>query len=162
MTRHLSLLVAATLLTVCAPGCGSSHSACGPVVHDALDVSSGVHILPGAPTPSYLVDPPTSGAHQPGPNIPGPVREPIAEQVQIGVLEEGRVIVQYTDLEQADVKRLEALNSDDVLVAPAASLPDDTKVAATAWVTHQNCSAVDIDALETFAKHFAGKGPGGH
>ncbi|HET8929197.1 MAG TPA: DUF3105 domain-containing protein [Acidimicrobiales bacterium] len=162
MTRRLSLFVAASLLTICAPGCGAAEGVCGPVVHDALDVSSGVHILPGAPTPSYLVDPPTSGAHQPGPNIPGPSREPIAKQLQIGVLEEGRVLIQYSDLEQADVKRLEALDSDDVLVAPAASLPGDTRVAATAWVTHQNCTAVDIDALVAFSEHFAGKGPGGH
>jgi hypothetical protein len=131
-------------------------------VHDALDPGSGVHVLPGAPTPSYLVDPPTSGPHQPGPNIPGPERAPIAPQLQVGELEEGRVLIQYRGLPDADVKRLESLNSDEVLVAPATALPDHTKVAASAWVTHQYCTAVDVGALETFAKHFAGKGPGGH
>ncbi len=163
MERFASLLVVALLTVVGAAGCGSSNDrACGPVVHDPLDPGSGVHVLPGAPTPSYLVNPPTSGAHQPGPSIDGPVRTPIAPQLQVGVLEEGRVLIQYEGVSDADVAKLEALDSDQVLVAPASSLPGDTVVSATAWVTHQNCRAVDIDTLETFARHFAGKGPGGH
>jgi len=162
MRRPASLLAAA-LLVVCASGCGSSNDrACGPVVHDPLDPGSGVHVLPGAPTPSYLVDPPTSGAHQPGPSIDGPVRAPIAPQLQVGVLEEGRVLIQYHGVSDADVAKLEALDSDQVLVAPASSLPKGTEVAATAWVTHQYCRAVDVGELETFVSHFAGKGPGGH
>lgn len=162
MPRRTSLFAAAVLLATIAPGCGSSDAACGPIVHDTLDPGSGTHVLPGSPTPSYLVNPPTSGPHQPGPVIDGPVREPIAPQLQVGVLEEGRVLIQYDDVSSVDRDRLEALNSDKVLVAPASALPDGVRVAATAWVTHQHCSAVDIDTLEKFATSFSGKGPGGH
>lgn len=162
MGRRSSLLITALMLVIATPGCGSGDRVCGPVARDALDPGSGVHVLPGAPTPSYLVDPPTSGAHQPGPSITGPLREPIAPQVQVGMLEQGRVVIQYVDLSRADVRRLEALNSADVLVAPAGSLPGDTRVAATAWTVHQHCSGLDTAALDDFVERFAGTGPGGH
>lgn len=161
-----SRLVALTAILVTAtvaPACGSSSSsACGPVVHDQLDPGSGIHVLPGAPTPSYVVDPPTSGAHQPAPQIEGPADAPVAPQLQVGVLEAGRVMIQYTDISDEDVTTLEKLNSPDVLVAPATELPGDTKVAATAWITHQNCSAVDVEVLDKFIEAFAGVDSGQH
>lgn len=155
------LLLAISVVTSTAvPACGTTDAACGPVVHDALDPGSGTHVLPGTPTPSYLTDPPTSGAHQPGPQIDGPLADPLAPQLQVGVLEEGRVMIQYADVSSAEIARLAKLNSADVLVAPAERLPNGTKVVATAWVTHQACSAVDIATLEEFATRQAGRGPG--
>ncbi len=161
--RLLGMLAVALLAVVGVTGCGSSSSnACGPVANDQLDPGSGIHVLPGAPTPSYLMDPPTSGTHQPAPQIEGPATEPIAPQIQVGVLEAGRVLIQYTDLTDDEIAELEALNSDDVLVAPAAELPDDTRVAATAWTKHQFCTAVDTEVLDKFIGHFAGAETGQH
>lgn len=157
--RRSSILLVTVALGLCAPGCGGAQATCGPVVHDALDPASGTHVLPGAPTPSYAALPPTSGAHQPGPTIEGPVHEPISPPLQVGVLEEGRVLIQYQGISDTDVKRLEALNSPTVVVAPAASLSDGHKVVATAWVTRQACSGLDIEAMQHFAKQHAGHGP---
>lgn len=163
VNRRVALSAVAIVLTLAAPGCGSSSSnVCGPVVNDPLDPGSGIHVLPGAPTPTYVTDPPSSGAHQPAPQIEGPAAEPIAPQLQVGVLEAGRVLIQYTDLNDADIAALEALNSPDVLVAPADELPDDTRVAATAWTKHQFCTAVDDDVLDKFISHYAGKDTGQH
>lgn len=162
MTKHRVLLVgfaALGLLTV--PACGSkaSQAKCGPIVHDKLDPGSGTHVLPGSPTPSYIVNPPTSGAHQPGPRITGPVDEPIAPSLQVGVLEEGRILIQYKGVSDEDVKTLEALNSDQVVVAPASMLDGDATVVATAWLTHQSCTGVDTETLKEFVAQRAGKGP---
>lgn len=157
--RRSSILLTSLALGLCAPGCGGAQADCGPVVHDALDPASGTHVLPGAPTPSYAALPPTSGAHQPGPTIKGPVHEPISPPLQVGVLEEGRVLIQYHGISDTEVKRLEALNSPTVVVAPAAILSDGHKVVATAWVTRQSCSRVDIEAMQHFAEQHAGHGP---
>ncbi len=162
MSRRVILVGLGVLIAALVPGCGETSDACGPVVHDPLDPASAVHVLPGAPPPSYQTDPPTSGAHQPGPAVPGPATEPVPLQVQVGQLEAGRVLIQYHDLGADEVDQLEALDSDEVLVAPAESLPGDTRVAATAWVTHQHCTGVDVEALERFIDHFSGGGPGGH
>lgn len=151
------------VLAAVAPGCGSSSSSvCGPVVSDQLDPGSGIHVLPGAPTPSYIMNPPTSGAHQPAPQIKGPATEPIAPQLQVGTLEAGRVMIQYSDITDTEIAELEKLNSADVLVAPGKNLPGATKVAATAWTKHQNCTAVDVDVLDKFVDHFASADSGQH
>lgn len=143
------------------PACGSSpQRACGPITRDALDPGSLTHVLPGAPPPSYLTDPPTSGAHQPTPMIHGVQRRPIAPQIQVGILEEGRVLVQYHGVSTKDVARLRTLSSHEVVVAPAASLPGNTRVVATAWVTRQECSAVDLGQLRHFVDTRARSGPG--
>ncbi|MBS1849243.1 MAG: hypothetical protein JST73_13290, partial [Actinobacteria bacterium] len=97
MRTRVPAIVLAALVTCGLSACGSSTGAasCGPIVHDRLDPGSGTHVLPGSPTPTYIMNPPTSGAHQPGPKITGPVSEPIAAPLQVGVLEEGRVLIQY-------------------------------------------------------------------
>ena len=159
MQRNLSIVVVLTVIALTTVSCGSSNAICGPVVRDALDPGSATHVLPGAPTPSYLVNPPTSGAHQPGPRIQGPVRNPIAPELQVGVLEEGRVLIQYRGLTSQEVTELESLNSTNALVARAASLPGDAKVVATAWVTHQKCRGLDLKSMREFSKDHANKGP---
>jgi hypothetical protein len=130
------------------------------VTRDALDPGSLTHVLPGAPTPSYLTDPPTSGAHQPTPPVTGVRRKPIDPQIQVGILEQGHVILQYRGLDPAQVTELRRLASSTVVVAPAPSLPGDAKVVATAWVTRQVCRGLDVPALRAFARDRSGKGPG--
>ena len=154
-------LVAASLLVSSAVGCsGSTASACGPQIREALDPNSLVHVLPGAPTPRYESSPPTSGAHQPTPPITGVQTTPIAPQVQVGILEQGRVLLQYRGLDPAGERALRELASPTVVVAPARSLPGKSTVVATAWVTKQSCNRLDVPTLEKFVASRVGNGPG--
>lgn len=153
-------ILGAALLVGCGDGGGSG--ACGPVQREPLD-TRGVHVLPGAAATEYRTDPPTSGPHQPAPVTESVRSEPIAKEVQVGLLEEGRVLIQHDGLTATDQERLEELAVDDeVVVAPAESLPDDATVVATAWVTKQVCTGLDVDALAGFVADHEGNGPGGH
>jgi drug/metabolite transporter (DMT)-like permease len=128
---------------------------CGPVVEEPLDPGSSRHVLPGAEEPTYVTDPPTSGAHRSGPFPRGAVDQPVPRPVQVGVLEEGGVIIQYRA--PADAAALVPLAGDLVVVAPAPALPDT--VVATAWRTKLSCTAVDAAALRTFVLEHRGRGP---
>ena len=142
-------------------GDGGTSDGCGPVQREPLDPRS-VHVLPGADAPSYRTDPPTSGPHLPSPATE-PVRDaPLAPPIQVGILEEGGVVVQHAGLSPEDRARVEDLAGDGVVVAPADELPDGAAVVATAWVTKQTCEVVDVDVLRTFATENQGNGPGDH
>lgn len=159
LPRLLVALAVSTLLVSCSGEGGDGP--CGPVRREPLDGRS-VHVLPGADEPDYRTEPPTSGPHLPTPGT-DPVRdEPIPGPVQVGLLEEGMVLLQHDGLDEADRGAVEALAGEDVVVAPAESLPDDASVVATAWVTKQVCSGVDVDALRAFAEDHVGGGPDGH
>jgi hypothetical protein len=82
--------------------------------------------------------------------------------VQVGLLEEGNVLLQHVGLSEAERADVEALAGDGVIVAPAEELPEGAAVVATAWVTKQVCTGVDVDALEAFATDHADAAPGGH
>lgn len=154
-------LVMVSLLVSSVIGCtDSSARACGPSVREALDPSSLVHVLPDAPTPHYQTMPPTSGAHQPTPPITGVQTTPIAPQVQVGILEQGRVLLQYHGLDPTKLRALRELASPKVVVAPARSLPGKSTVVATAWVTKQSCDSLDVPTLKKFVASQIGKGPG--
>ena len=159
--RTAPLAVSCLLALSVVTGCGSSSAsgrACAPVIREALDPGSIQHVLPGA-DPHYLTDPPTSGAHQPSPPIRGLQTSPLARPVQVGVLEQGHIVVQYRGLPAADVAALRTLVGPRVVVAPAASLPHGQRVVATAWLYKQVCRAVDLPTLRRFITARAGKGP---
>ena len=159
--RPPALATLAALVLASSVSCGASGGgACGPITRDALDPSSLTHVLPGAPAPSYLADPPTSGAHQPTPPIQGVQSRPVAPQIQVGILEEGRVLVQYQGLDTTAIAKIRGLVSPKVVVAPATALPGDARVVVTAWVTRQSCTALDLPKLRTFISTRSGKGPG--
>ena len=142
-------------------GCGTTSSAgraCSPITREALDPGSIQHVLPGA-QPHYLTDPPTSGAHQPSPPVAGVQTKPIGRPVQVGILEQGHIVVQYRGVSAADVAALRTLVGPRVVVAPAASLPAGQRVVATAWLYKQVCRAVDLPTLRRFIAARAGKGP---
>lgn len=160
--RRRALLGGAALVTAASlAGCGGSDATCEPVRREPFD-SRAVHILPGAESPEYRTDPPTSGPHLPAP--PGdPVRtEPLDPAVQVGLLEEGTVLIQHRGLDADERAEVEALAGDGVVVAPASSLPEGAAVVATAWVTKQVCHGVDLRALQDFADDHADAGPDGH
>lgn len=155
---------AALLLVVAVAACGGEGGGaggCGPVRREPLDARA-IHVLPGAEAPEYRTDPPTSGPHLPSPATEDVRADPVAAPVQVGLLEEGRVLLQHTGLDDAARAEVEALAGEGVIVAPAETLPEDAAVVATAWVTKQVCTAVDVDALAAFATDHVGQGPGDH
>lgn len=151
-----ALLGAALLATLA--GCGDGGDACGPDRRERLDPGSSVHLLPGAPEPDYLVDPPTSGPHRVGPVPTGVQPAPLDRPAQVQVLEAGSVLVQHEGLAEDDRQRLEALADEGVVVAPGDGLP--APVVATAWGAKQTCDTVDEGELEEFAANHLGGGPG--
>lgn len=143
----------------------SSDEGCGTVVEEQLDPQSGRHLLPGAPVPPYLSDPPTSGAHTSGGGVEsGVLAEPIDPPTQVQVLEGGRVLIQFGsgELTADEVNALTVLAeaNDQVVVAPHDSLP--APVVATAWVHKMLCEDVDPKALAEFAASYTTKAPGEH
>jgi hypothetical protein len=158
------LVVAGLLAVGSLVGCGGgdgSDGGCGPVRREPLD-SRSVHVLPGAEEPEYRTDPPTSGPHLPSPSTSEVRDDPIAAPVQVGLLEEGDVLIQHVGLSSAERSEVEDLAGDGVIVAPATSLPEGASVVATAWVTKQVCETVDLASLRTFATDHVDQGPGQH
>jgi hypothetical protein len=162
-----AVLAAAVVL---AAGCGggsaaSGHSAatgagCSGAFQERLDPLSTRHLFPGAPVPTYLSYPPTSGPHELGPPATGAVTTPIPVPRQVAMLESGYVIVQYRDLPAAEVSALAPLAGTLVTVAPAAgALPN--RVVATAWTWKEVCGSAgpaELAALRSFISARRGKG----
>ncbi|MGH9155582.1 MAG: DUF3105 domain-containing protein [Acidimicrobiales bacterium] len=146
------LRIALALAALATGACGGSGpavgNACGPDVTEPLDPGSVRHVLPGAPEPDYASDPPTSGAHLAGAPAGDVLRTPLPRPEQVGVLEEGGVLLQHRDLGDADQRRLEALAGDGVVVAPNPDL--DAAVVATAWRQRLRCQQVEVATLRTF------------
>jgi hypothetical protein len=150
-------LVLAPVLAACGSGSGSS-GACGPIRREALDQRFLTHVLGDAHV-EYTSHPPTSGPHQPTPELPPVITRQIAEPVQVGVLEAGDVLIQHRDdLSAKDRGVLEGLAGKGVHVAPNPDLP--AAVVATAWLYKRTCSAVDADALREFVDERRDKAPG--
>ncbi|MCB0997291.1 MAG: DUF3105 domain-containing protein [Acidimicrobiales bacterium] len=141
-----------TVATVSACG-GGGADVCTGVVTEALDPASGQHVTAGTEV-VYLTDPPTSGPHAAVP-IPAGIRsDSLHPTLQVGVLETGRVLVQFRDLTDDEIAELEDLVASDVVIAPNDTLP--ATIVATAWQHRLDCTAVDVDALQRFATEFNG------
>jgi uncharacterized protein DUF3105 len=113
--------------------------------------------------PTYKVDPPAGGDHEPSAAQPGtyrPGQVPSDGQL-VHAMEHGFIDVWYRpDLDAEVVDRLEALGdefSNAVLVIPRPSLP--APVAATAWHHRLLCKAYEEEALRAFIKAYTDKGP---
>lgn len=164
MTRpFLAVLVAvAVAVAVGVAACGregeKARSTCGPAVEEPLDPASTRHLLPGAPEPRYSSDPPTSGPHAGGPPPTGVQDQPLSRPVQVGVLETGAVLVQHRGVPGSELRQLESLAGEKVVVALNPSLP--APVVATAWRHRMECRGVDLDALNAFIGEH--RGSGGH
>ena len=158
--RSLAFCAIASLVAVGCGGGSALAARCGDVVTEDLDPTWTVHLLPGAATPQYMSDPPTSGPHFAAEPVTGTRHETLDDPLQMTVLEVGGVLLQYRpdDVTGTDLARLERLSNDAVVVAPDPTLPD--AVVATAWVTKQSCEGIDIDSLATFIEEHGGSGPG--
>lgn len=130
---------------------------CGAVTTEKLDSRSLQHVFPSGPPPSFTSDQPTSGPHSPVERA-GIQAEPLSPVLQVGLLEEGTVLLQHQGLDDAARRRLEAHADADVVVAPGQNLPD--AVVATAWTVKLRCAAVDDEALRSFIDRFKGVGSG--
>jgi drug/metabolite transporter (DMT)-like permease len=150
--RRIPMATAVVLLALLLMGCAGGGSgepraaACSAVVREALDPASTHHVLPGAPEPTYATEPPTSGAHRAGPTPAGTLDEPLPRSVQVAVLEQGGVLVQYRDM--GDRGALAPLGGDRVVVAPNPDLP--VRVVATAWRQKVACTGLDVETLRAF------------
>lgn len=132
---------------------GNSDPGCDEPVGQKIDPLSSQHLLPGQPEPTYLTNPPTSGAHRPGPLPADVLDEPLAKPDQVNLLEAGRVLIQYRpSVERAQLRKLA---SSVVTVAPGVDLP--APIVATAWLSSVRCERFDKSALESFIGAHAGK-----
>src|SRR5581483_9060656 len=143
-----ALVVVVALVVAPLVACsGDGNRACSKVTTEPLNPDVR-HVFAGGPEPRYTTDPPTSGPHTPG-ALPGGVLDtPLSRPNQVGALEAGLVLLQYRDLNPGELDELRGLASNQVVVAPNPTLPD--RVVATAWLTKQTCSAVDVTALRGF------------
>lgn len=157
--RTAVLGATASVLLLGATACGGEgDAACGPIRREALDPAYLVHVVGIESAVEYTSDPPTSGPHQPSPDVSGVREEPIPRPVQVGILERGDVLLQHDpDLAPDDLEALRELAGERVVVAPNPDLPE--AVVATAWVHKRSCSSVDVDALQELIDDRAGRGP---
>lgn len=145
------------LVAVALPACGPHGKACDAPTPEAIDPLSSQHLLPGAPEPAYSTNPPTSGAHRPGP-LPGNVlTSPLDKPAQVSALEGGQILIQYGKVTPETRRILVSLahHYDHVTVAPGRQLP--SKIVATAWLFMQQCRRVDRGALQDFILTHGGK-----
>ena len=138
---------------------GSSPSgACTAAVAEALDPTAAIRLLPNAQEPTYATDPPSSGAFVVGATVEPVSSTPLSRPVQVGLLAQGKVLIQYnTSLSAADVTDLEGLAGDDIVVAPNPTMADP--IVATAWRARQICGELDLSALRQFATLRANQAP---
>jgi hypothetical protein len=130
---------------------------CGAVAKEKLDSRSLQHVLPETPPPEFGSEQPTSGPHSPV-QLAGVQPEPLSPVLQVGLLEEGAILLQHQGLNDQARKRLEALAGPEVVVAPGHNLPDS--VLATAWTFKMRCDGVEPDALTSFITRHRGGGLG--
>jgi hypothetical protein len=122
--------------------------ACSAAFAEPIDPLSSQHLLPGAAEPPYSTDPPTSGAHKPGIHPTGALTEPIERAIQVSLLEQGDVLIQYRGVSTSARHQLNSLAGGYVTVAPNSTLPEP--IVATAWLWKMTCSRVDTKALRDF------------
>ncbi len=120
------------------------------------------HIRPGQTHPPYNSNPPTSGWHWADPQEWGIYSSPQVQEQLVHNLEHGGIVIQYNNLQGADLQRLIDFvrsNPRHVIVAPYPGLGQNVRVALTAWTYLQTCNGVDLDAIDDFIDEFRDQGP---
>ena len=154
--RFASWCCALSLVMV---ACGGHDDVACTELRESEDQSSGQHVLAEGEV-AYQTSPPTSGPHIAGPAPSGVLATPVAEEIQVRLLESGGVMVQYDDsVVGAELEQLKSVASSRIVVAPASSdLPG--RIVATAWTWKLTCSAIDLPTLDAFAKTRTAAAPG--
>lgn len=126
---------------------------CDPAFSEPLAADASLHVLSDAEV-SYLSDPPTSGPHVVW-NAPQVLERPLSGPEQLGILEQGRVLVQFdpAQVSSGDVGLLVAKLPASAHLAPHRNL--DAPVVMTAHLTKQRCRALDVEAIRSFAGRHA-------
>jgi hypothetical protein len=113
----------------------------------------------GAPHDPYRSMPPTSGPHSPRVVPPGIYRKPVAEELQVHVLEHGHVLLQYAPDVPADVvddlERIGRQYPRDVVVAPYPKLGHG--IALSGWQRSQRLDSLDEAAIVGFVTTVPGR-----
>ncbi|MEI7592671.1 MAG: DUF3105 domain-containing protein [Actinomycetes bacterium] len=135
----------------------NSSGVCDAAVSEPLDPNSVLRLLPNSARPAYTTNPPTSGASQLGAQTQNPSSVELTGPIQVGLLAEGNVLVQYKNLSADEVAQLTQLATDTVHVAPNESI--DTPVAITAWLQRQSCRSVDTEEIAKFVTRYSERGP---
>jgi hypothetical protein len=154
----VATVVLAATVVACSGG-GTTGAGCTGIHQEPFDPRSTQHLLPGASVPPYVTNPPTSGAHQVGYYPRGVVPNAIPDPVQVALLEDGFVVVQYRPT--TGIGGLAALTKINpyVSVAPNPGLPQP--VVATAWLSDMRCGSAAPGAvkdLERFVRARVGRG----
>jgi len=149
------LLGLGLLVAVGAAACiGASTNTCNEV-RESEDPQSNMHVLTDDGY-QYLTHPPTSGPHASGPTPSGVLDTPLAEAVQVRILEAGGVVVQHRDqLTSSDAGALSVL---DVVAAPDPNL--DNAFVVTAWTWKLSCPSLAVDEITQFAQQRRTSAPG--
>jgi hypothetical protein len=109
--------------------------------------------------PAYNSVPPTSGPHVPQTVAPGVYTQPLAEEIQVHVLEHGHVLIQYgAELPPAQLSELRTVarrHPRDVVLAPYP--PVGRGVALTSWGRVARLTTADERQIEAFIDAFAGR-----
>lgn len=115
------------------------------------------------PGPSYEVEPPAGGAHEPSAAPPGfynPENVP-SDGKLVHAMEHGFVVLWYRpDLGPEDRLEMEKLSDRfgrELIVVPRASL--EGEVAVTAWHRRLACRSLDPEAIALFTTSFKDQGP---
>jgi hypothetical protein len=138
---------------------GTTAAACQAPFAEQIDPLSSQHLLPDAAEPPYLSNPPTSGAHKPGIHPTGVLTTPIERPIQVSLLEQGYVLVQYRDVPTATRTELSGLARSDnyVTIAPNATL--SSPIVLTSWLFKMNCTRFDDAAMHQFIADHIQKAP---
>ncbi|MBW3651887.1 MAG: DUF3105 domain-containing protein [Actinobacteria bacterium] len=115
------------------------------------------------PSPTYTVDPPAGGAHEPSAAPPGfynPGNVP-SDGKLVHAMEHGFVVLWYQpDLSPEDRRELEKLSDRfgrELIVVPRISL--EGEAAVTAWHRRLVCRQLDPEAVGLFTTSFKDQGP---
>jgi hypothetical protein len=115
------------------------------------------HITPDKQPSNWNSNPPTSGDHLGEPQPPGFYPEQQDERAVVHSLEHGYVAIQYKNIPQDQIGKLQELqgsfNGQKLLVMPYDGLPSDG-VALSAWQRNQTCKSVDRDVIQAFIDGF--------
>ncbi|MGH9152211.1 MAG: DUF3105 domain-containing protein, partial [Acidimicrobiales bacterium] len=115
------------------------------------------------PPPSYQVDPPAGGDHDPAPAPAGvhTAQNAPSDARLVHSLEHGLVVVWHRpDLSEAELDDVRAVfdeHAEDVIVVPRPSL--DVKVAATSWGRRLLCGEVEGATLSEFVELYRNQSP---
>lgn len=128
---------------------------------DPISAAPNNHVAP----PSYKLNPPAGGNHDPSPAGAGKYEQATApgDAKVVHALEHGYVAIWHRPgLAKKDmdiVTKVFERYENDVLVVPRASLPSGTEVAATAWGERLLCKNAELGPLTDFVEKYRNEGP---